>query len=836
MNLFRSYLRVLIIVAWMVFLLLMATMSAGASGLTPQQLPASLKANGSSVLLVENAGQWDVDARFQVWGGPGQTMWIGRNGAIWITLLEPRLQEEWQDATEWKRPDVAAQPTRGVNLRITFPNANPHPRIEPFAPADTVVSYFLGADESRWRPHVPVWRGVRFVDLYPGVDLILTGDHGLTWKLDCHGMCDQAWSQVQMRVEGADSLVLVGDPSRLDAILAHTAAGDVRLPLLQTPAAIPAASPRIQDAAILAPFRPAATSAPEAATDLGPGLIYSTFLGGSDWEGAEDKVVDDHGRAYITGYTRSSNFPTTPGAFDRSQNNRDDIFVAKLSGQGDHLFYATFVGGSSTDKGTGIAVDASGRAYVTGYTVSDDFPTSPGAYSRQKNGSYDAVVFKLSGLGDALFFSTYLGGAGTIEYGEDIGVDSWGQVYVLGSTKADDFPTTPGAFQTSYQGGWSDAFVTALSADGGRLVYSTYLGGNDGEIPGALTVDPSGVAYITGATESSDFPVNADDQTLGGEQDAFVTVLAANGRQSPFSTFFGGSSKEWGNDLALSDSGVLYVTGTTWSTDLPRSGGSLLRGDSDAFVAVFIPRQNGGLAWSMYVGGTGNDYGRAIALGPDGDIYLAGDTTSDDFPVTDNALLRSRMGENDGFLQRLSSAGTLRYGSYLGGSGEDWPDALAVNVDGDAYIAGQTSSADFPTTSGALDTTFNQGADVFVTRMDVIPPTLENVRASADDIYRTGCNLSPSVSVIRADAADAHLDKVTLFYKTPLDFFHWRQTDMTLESGHTYKASLSSFLAGSISYYVQAKDTSGQTATSSTSLVQVHNCTLIYLPMVHPGS
>ena len=309
----------------------------------------------------------------------------------------------------------------------------------------------------------------------------------------------------------------------------------------------------------------------------GSALAYSTFLGGTPWDYGEGIAVDDTGSAYVVGSTQSGDFPTTPGAFDRSRSaNADptdtDVFVTKLNPSGSALGYSTYLGGRDMDgyEHLGIAVDDAGSAYIIGNTSSTDFPTTAGAFDRSPN---DLFVTKLNAAGSRLAYSTYLGGTGD-DYGQGIAVDDRGSAYVTGYTElAADFPTTAGAFDTSYNKG-GDLFVTKLNAAGSALAYSTYLGGRglDGGDEVAIAVDRAGSAYVTGSTDSTNFPTTAGAihrRYKGGLQDAFVTRLTGTGSALLYSTYIGGSDDDVGGGIAVHDVGAAYVTGSTSSRDFP---------------------------------------------------------------------------------------------------------------------------------------------------------------------------------------------------------------------------------------------------------------------------
>jgi hypothetical protein len=279
------------------------------------------------------------------------------------------------------------RPRRGVHLKLSFPGSNPHPRLEPFDRLDTHVSYFIGSDPVKWRADVPVWGGVRYVDLYPGIDLEMTSESGqMVQRVVARDGADL--NAMRLRVEGADKMELLpslGGRGAGGEVLRLTAAlGEYTLPLLQVAGAASAELPRpiITGNQIASPFATSAASIPQSAIQnpQSNDLLYATFLGRSDWDDGRGIVIHASGAAYVTGYTESSDFPTTPGAFDTSYNSNGDAFVAKLNGTGSALTYATFLGGSSGDWSEDIAIDSSGAAYVTGYTESSDFPTTTGAF------------------------------------------------------------------------------------------------------------------------------------------------------------------------------------------------------------------------------------------------------------------------------------------------------------------------------------------------------------------------------------------------------------------------------------------------------------------------
>ena len=344
----------------------------------------------------------------------------------------------------------------------------------------------------------------------------------------------------------------------------------------------------------------------------GSALVYSTYLGGSGSDAGTGIAVDGLGNAYVTGQTRSTTFPTTSGAFQTSFGGGfSNAFVSKLNAGGSALAYSTYLGGSRFDLGSGIAVDASGNAYVTGQAGSTNFPITSGAFQTSLRGSGDAFVSKLSAAGSALVYSTFLGGSG-FDLGLGVAVDASGNAYVTGETLSSDFPTTSGALQTSFGGGYSDAFVSKLNAAGSALVYSSYLGGRGGDQGSGIVVDASGDAYVTGLTDSADFPtVDPLQPRYGGGGNVFVTKLNAAGSALVYSTYLGGRGGDLGSGIAVDASGNTYLTGSTGSPDFPTvnpfqpaKAGAVFA--FDAFVAKISPANAPGVALSRTVLAFGN--------------------------------------------------------------------------------------------------------------------------------------------------------------------------------------------------------------------------------------
>jgi hypothetical protein len=380
------------------------------------------------------------------------------------------------------------------------------------------------------------------------------------------------------------------------------------------------------------------------------------------------------------------------------------------------IAYSRILDGGFDDSVAEIAVGADGSAYITGYTNSTNFPTVAPFQANNAGGIGDAFVTKLSPSGTSLVYSTYLGGGG-YDFGYAIAVGADGSVYVAGSTESTNFPTAA-PLQAMLAGG-TDAFVTRLAPSGASLVYSTYLGGSVVDIGTGIAVGADGSAYVTGFTESTNFPTAAPLQAmLAGLHDAFVAKIAASGASLVYSTYLGGSAIDSGNEIAVGADGSAYVTGNTISTNFPTAapiqanhGGGMY----DAFVTKLAP-SGASLAYSTYLGGSGVDIGYGIAVGGDGSAYLTGQTSSTNFPTA--APFQSMFaGMYDAFVTKIAPSGaSLTYSTYLGGDGVDGGYAIAVGVDGSAHVAGFTESLDFPIVAAVQPDHF-AASDAFVTKL-----------------------------------------------------------------------------------------------------------------------
>jgi hypothetical protein len=429
----------------------------------------------------------------------------------------------------------------------------------------------------------------------------------------------------------------------------------------------------------------------------GSQVLYFSDLGISSIDEARAIAVDVAGNAYVTGETRSKGFPTSNAlqqacSVATSGQCSGDAFVAKLDPLGS-IVYSTYLGGSGEDAGNAIAIDASGDVYVAGSTTSADFPTFKAAQSTI-GGSKDAFIAKISADGSHLIFATYVGGRSDDE-ARDLAIDAAGNVFIAGTTDSIDFPVHNALQSTCALNSKGvcagEAFAAKLSADGSTFVYSTYLGGSGGDAANAIAIDPSGNAYVTGITNSSDFPVLAPLQVhSAGSSDAFVTKLSPDGRTLLFSTFLGGSGADQGNAVTLDQFGNVLVSGWTASQNFPNfnpvqsscAANSKGTCSVDSFV-VALDANGSTIKFATYLGGSGVDAGRGITVDAQGSIYVAGATTSVDFPSAKMAQLSKPAAAN-----QAAASGTTSAGEAPGGAFAAKLTSINLSADGSGGNAG----------------------------------------------------------------------------------------------------------------------------------------------------
>lgn len=521
-------------------------------------------------------------------------------------------------------------------MKMQLLGANASVTVRAIHPLPGVSNYFIGNDPRAWRTGVAHFGRVSFKGVYQGINLAYYGNpQHLEYDFEVSPYADAGLIQLKLQGAAGPLAARIG------------ANGDLNI-----------AAP----GGFLVLLKPAAYQ----------------IIGGKKQPVASGYAIEDNGRVRFD-----------VGPYDHSKK----LIIDPA------LVYSTYLGGGGGDSISGIAVDGSGDAFVTGGTGSTNFPT---ASPEQKSltGASNAFISELKPDGSGLVFSTYVGGTG-YDKGTGIALDPSGNIYVAGYTSSANFPTTSGVLQKTFQGapGKSEAFVLKLNSGGAALGYATYLGGSNGDFAYGIAVDSGGNAYVTGSTQSSNFPTaNPIQKSLNGGSDAFVAKLNPQGASLVYSTFLGGSSADSGQAIAIDSAGEAFVTGFTLSTDFPTvtplqsSGGA-----GDAFVTK-VNSTGSALLYSTYLGGSAEDRGLAIAVDGAGDAFVAGVTQSADFPTTPGAYQTTPGGASDAFVTEINPAGSQKlYSTLLGGSGADQANGVALDPAGNAYVAGSTASSNFPT-------------------------------------------------------------------------------------------------------------------------------------------
>jgi hypothetical protein len=609
-----------------------------------------------------NHGQTDSKVKFLSRGHGYSLFLTGSEAVIVLKKTAPKTEEMKVLSGRELVKKRGGGAEEGTIVRMELAGANAAPRVAGAEELPGKTNYFIGNDPAKWRTNVPTYSKVQYEGVYPGVDLVYYGNQGrLEYDFVVAPGVDP--NEIRLKFYGAGKLRL----DKKGDLLLGAEGEEVRF---EKP------------------------------------LVYQELAG-------EQKTVES---SYVLASTNRIGFQL--GEYDHSQ----PLVIDPV------LSYSTYLGGSASDSGQGIAVDGSGNAYVTGSTSSANFPAASALQSTLA-GTVNAFVTKINASGSALVYSTYLGG-GNQDFSYGIAVDGSGNAYVTGSTSSTNFPTA-NALQSTIRGS-TNAFVTEINAGASALVYSTYLGGNASDAGRGIAVDASGNAYVTGDTTSSNFPTaDALQPTLAGSENAFVTKLNPSGSALVYSTYLGGNSVDQGFGIALDTMGDAYVTGLTYSPNFPTANalqpkGGVSEDYDDAFVTKLNP-SGSAFVYSTYLGGHTFDGGMGIAVDTSGNAYVTGYTSSVDFPTTPDALQSILSNPTNAayslnsFVTELNPIGSaLVYSTYFGVSQGQ---GIAVDASGNVYFTGSAGSIP---TANALQSTNAGSQNAFVAKIasiqDTTPP------------------------------------------------------------------------------------------------------------------
>jgi hypothetical protein len=664
--------------------------------------------------FVPNKGQTDPAVHFHAQEG-NSTLFFTSNEVIFM-LPDPLPIKEKRDQGDSSDSTTTVFYT---SLHLQFDGAYHESTVKGAKLLPGTTNYLIGNDPHKWLTNIPTYGEIVYEHLYPGIDLYYGGSSQKlkgTYVVAPHA--DPG--SIRWRYEGATNVqmdkttgnLIITFPASTDGVNMTEAANHV---LIEES---PIAWQTIDNHRISVKARFHIQENGDIGFILGkynssyiltidPILIYSRYLGGDANDYGTDIAVDSTGNSYVTGWTNSTNFPMANARQENLQGS-NDAFVTKLNTNG-NIVYSTYLGGSGSDGGTGIAVDSLGNAYITGFARSDDFPLALPLQS-SFHGVTDGFVTKLSPDGSTLIYSTFIGGS-AFDEGRDIAVDNTDQVYVIGDTESSDFPTLS-PLQSSNTGN-QDAFILKLNANGNALIFSTYLGGFNDENGRGIATDLEGNTYAVGGTDSANFPTaNAIQPGQGGYvcgtppniypcTDAFITKLNSTGSAFIYSTYLGGSNGETGYGIATNNNST-YITGRTTSSNFPTV--NPIQTSGAGFVSE-LNEGGGTLLYSTYL-----DSGGDIAVDNSGNAYILGSayTLTTSFDV---AVYKINPGGN-----------TLIYQTKIGGSSGENEDNLSPGVGGIAldnmgnvYFTGGTSSTDFPVTCSYF--VFTGLRDAFVTKI-----------------------------------------------------------------------------------------------------------------------
>ncbi len=746
-------------------------------GISPPSPDNVLRTQSDNRFFIENRGQWPSEALF-VARVRSMHVWLTESGFVFdnFKFIE-------RDGTRSHSLSIkdSQKYKLGHVLRYELLGAEQNAHTAGDQPMTARYNYFRGADPSRWVRNVGLYREVWRRDVLPGIDMRLYFDKGLP-RYDFHVAPGADPSQLVWRISGADEAII----DEKGALRLGSSLGDVVNSGLRAFQSGPDGERDVscrfkltadEGTKVLLSFEIGAYD-PALPLIIDP-LIFSTYLGDGSKDvgyGVEVYGSGSNRKVFATGYTESTSFPETTGGYQVSHAGDIDVFVSRFNSDASDLEQSTFIGDVDDEFARDIDIDADGDVYITGYTDSHDFPTTTGAFDEVYNGGlHDVFVAKLNNDLDNLEWSSFLGGsAGDWAYA--IFVEDK-HAYITGTTFSGDFHLTPGVFDNSRTTPESEAFITKFSTDGSALDYSTFLGGKARDVALDIFVNSSGEAYVTGYTgiansnnfqttvDSYDRSFNIDVSTTDVDLniDAFVTHINSSASSILYSTYYGGELQDYGAGIFVVDDTLVVITGSTRSdetddafplTTTPHD--ATHNNQQDAFVARFDLTETGSdaLIYSSYLGGKFRDFGyRVVVLGDS--AYVAGVTTSTDFPTKEGSYFETNRGSDDLFLAKIVMAGNgaadLEYSTYYGAAGSEQSPEGSPNethfpnigmshdiANNRVYVAGATSSAKFPTSLDAYERVYQTDTDAYVLHFELAKDSIDVIHPTSGTIICTG--------------------------------------------------------------------------------------------------
>ncbi|MCF6147637.1 MAG: hypothetical protein E3K37_03160 [Candidatus Kuenenia sp.] len=720
---------------------------------TPQKKPVSQKEMHFHTPFIENTGQVNAHIAFYT-KNPLGAVFVTKDGEIVYVLSK--------------------DDKKSIALKEHIVNGK-KPSLKGKMLSSATTNFFRGKDQSIWKSKVPVYETITSGEVYKGIELSLK-NNGQTIEKIYRVLPGANASSIKMTFDGARA-AFVNSSGQLEL---ETELGSVAFTK-------PIAYQETNEERKYINIAYKMYNNNYHKTTSGQRFIYgfdvqeydrskeliidpllaSTFLGGTGADYGRFIALNSAGEVYVVGYTESVEFPVTTGAYETTVQGNSDVFISKLSADLTTLIASTYLGGSGSDLGFSLAIDSDDSIVISGRTGSTDFPTTEDAYNTDYNGgNYDAFVSKLSGDLSNLTASTYFGGADD-DLGYSIDIDPEGNIFAAGYTASEDFPVTTDTYTSKFRGGDYDTFMSKFQNDLSSLIASTYMGGSSNDYGSSITIDTEGNVYIAGYTESTNLPTTSDayDTSHNDGSDAFIAKLQGDLKGLVASTYLGGSGNElvlqYGDSVAIDSEGYVYVTGWTDSSDFPTMSDAYqpeLQGETD----IFVSRLDGNLetlSASTYLGGSRSERCYHIAIDQENNIYITGYSESSDFPTTstcydnsyNDAGSEEDTGRGDVIVSKLrNTLKKLNISTFLGGSKEDRGYSLALDTEGNVYVAGYTSSSDFPLSEDAYETSFQCGdSDVFIALLD------------------SGLSSTPSVNIVETPAPSQTPGTIPVFSPIP---------------------------------------------------------------------
>jgi hypothetical protein len=675
------------------------------------------------VPFIENKGQVDRSVQYYAQISAG-SVFITDSGKIFYSLYD-KIEEKFINGVVFKETfgDYSGDQITGKGL------------------STTKVNYFKENNRSSWGKNLPTYNQVKLGHVYDGISVDLRA-YGNNVEKIFTVQPGANTRDIRVNISGVDKLE-VTDTGEL---LLESSAGNVSFTKPIAYQEISVGEKEYVDVAYVVEENNYSFDVGDYNSEIPliiDPLLSSTMLGGWCDEISYGPFieVDDTGNVYLSGFTCTPSFPTSVGAFQSSYAGGDlDCFIAKFNNDLTQLLASTFIGGSNWETECSITLDKDGNIYAGGYTNSQNFPTTTGAYSESKNGGYDIFISKLSNDLTTLIASTYIGGSSNDGYESnriDLIVGENGDLYLAGQSRSADFPTTPGAYDTTFNGVGpyeqsGDVVVVKMDSTLSTLIASTYLGGSNDEFRVSITLDQSEHVFVSTSTYSGNISSapGGYDESFNGFTDVFISKLSNDLTTQLASTYLGHMGGEVPFVVEIGENENLYLCGYTTSLDFPTTTGVYDEiyngGTEDVFISKFDNNLTTLLS-STFFGGNDAERGQALVM-KSGNLYITGKTLSADFPIVPGTYDDDYNGgteHGDIFVSRMdSNLATLYASTFLGGSGDEKPFGIAVDTSGNVFIGGFTHSSDYPTTEGAYDRTFGGIRDVTVAKLLLEPTTV----------------------------------------------------------------------------------------------------------------